>query len=320
MNKEVQGTRRCEVCDPYASYIIGCGWLLREIELAHVTVGDVEVVIKGDRPWVQLRLPVSKGDTHGTGCVRSLPHDGCDKREPGDIPCFACMALEQKARVLEKWSGKFPDMDDDDLPLCPTVEGKVAAKAQMVSAWRLLKPEDLEDPTGHTARRSGAKHFARRGWVWPAIRFHGRWLSTVVLAYLESAIAETGLGAAFEDDDNAIPSLEERIWKIEAALPKFATRKADPAISAELMKQVAENAAAETVAQMEYDTVTFESGKVHRLASGTTARPALAWRTRCGRKLVTEKNFVLNRAHNGCDTTSNRCMRCFKEEGVGGVL
>eukprot|EP00972_Heterocapsa_arctica_P063033 9298949-Heterocapsa_arctica.AAC.1 len=61
----------------------------------------------------------------------------------------------------------------------------------MVSAWGMAAPSAARPPSGHSARRSGAKRYARAGYSLWMIQFLGRWESTVVLDYVEEALAET---------------------------------------------------------------------------------------------------------------------------------
>ena len=51
----------------------------------------------------------------------------------------------------------------------------------------------LEEPSGHTFRRSGAKHLARLGLPLVRIQFYGRWGGPSVLGYVEEAEESPGL-------------------------------------------------------------------------------------------------------------------------------
>ena len=113
----------------------------------------------------------------------------------------------------------------DHLPLFATNKGNFPTKKQMIEGWKQITPVDVDEPTGHTPRRSGAKDYAREGWSWPAIRWLGRWASLVVLEYIEAAIAESGLNETQNSDGLAVPKLLDRIAKLETLLKEFAIRQ-----------------------------------------------------------------------------------------------
>ena len=316
INRDVEGCGANDVLHPWASYVTANAWLLREIELAHVTLGDVSSLKRNGKTWVQLQLPVSKNDSHGTGCARALPHAGCSSGPFSDDPCPACAVLEQELRVLELFGDDLCDDEVNRLPLFPTRGCKVATKFLMTDAWGKLAPPAAPRPTGHTARRSGSKKLARAGWCWPSIRFHGRWQSMVVLDYLESAIAESELGQAFEGGANATTALDARIARLETLLKSFAKVKQNEEISLETLRNVANEAADRVRSEAEFDTVNFSGGRTHRLASYATSKPSVAWRTKCGKSLVWETNFILGRVADPPPNAEDRCRICYKDEFV----
>ena len=186
----------------------------------------------------------------------------------------------------------------------------------MTDAWAKLAPSGAPRPTGHTGRRTGAKRFARKGWCWPAIRFHGRWASTVVLDYLESAIAESNLGQAFEGSANLPTDLDARIARIEKLLRNFATQKKADEVSVETLRIVANETADRVRADAEFCSVSFSGGRTHKLASYTTSKPSAAWRTRCGRNLFLETNFVLGKVADPSPAEGEKCRICYKDDMV----
>ena len=69
--------------------------------------------------------------------------------------------------------------------LFPNTKGEKVKKSAMVSSWqKWLNPV----MTGHSARRSGAMEYARRGMPLTSISFLGRWKSTAVFRYVEEAL------------------------------------------------------------------------------------------------------------------------------------
>ena len=64
-----------DLADPWNSYVVAEGWLLREIETANVALAHASVVTAEDADSelvMQLKLPVSKSDTQGFGVKRRL--------------------------------------------------------------------------------------------------------------------------------------------------------------------------------------------------------------------------------------------------------
>lgn len=75
-------------------------------------------------------------------------------------------------------------------PLFPTYTGAQVSKEQLVRAWQNnLNPR----MSGHSARRSGAMMYTRKGLGIYDISFLGRWKSSAVLGYIEDALEEMPL-------------------------------------------------------------------------------------------------------------------------------
>eukprot|EP00969_Alexandrium_andersonii_P312279 13796925-Alexandrium_andersonii.AAC.1 len=77
--------------------VVGCWWLLREIEASHVLLGDISV----SGPQVTLKLTISKTDPRGRGTSRT--HTCVCGCLPGGTRCLdaalcpACTLLDQRS-------------------------------------------------------------------------------------------------------------------------------------------------------------------------------------------------------------------------------
>lgn len=170
-------------------FIVGCGFMLREAEVAfarrsHVSFDDTQVV-------ATLELPTSKTDATAIGCSRSW---GCIC-EGGAAECCVFHALQEHVRHIDGLFGT-------DLagfagrPLFPNSAGETCSKDSVVKAVEHLALElkqDLVDELGyrrfggHSLRVSGAQWLARVGVPVPLIRSLARWESDTVMRYIREA-------------------------------------------------------------------------------------------------------------------------------------
>jgi len=182
--------------------IIACSWLLREIEAANATVGDIRVE---NGHTVVFLLPASKTDPSAIGVSRSHKC-ACGKRagHGGIIApelCPACAAIEH----CEFVKGKFGDRDD--LPLFPDASGRFVSKAGMTGSI-VEAARELGLPTvghggaelfgGHAWRRGGAQYLARAGVEIWRIQALARHSSSAILGYIENAHIPALAGIAAE--------------------------------------------------------------------------------------------------------------------------
>ena len=282
---------------PRASYITAQRWLLREIELANLDMDDAWIEQSDEkgrqRERAVLSLPVSKTDTHGAGAIRKLAHT-CGPEVGGPMAnteyttCPVCTLKSHVTTVREHfgtdWTG----------PLFPDWAGNRVSKADTVAAWQTLAPSDHDKLGGHSARRSGAKRYARLGWQLSAIQYLGRWASTAVLGYIEDMMAEMTGSGTFEDWQQAVPQLLKRLADAEAFLERCASSIGSTAARAETAVQMAEEKlkSTEDIADSVLPAAVVWTDTPHRLASRSTAHPTAAWKTSCGRRLHTDQNFV----------------------------
>ena len=126
------------------SYAWATHWILRAAEAAMVKAKRVS--LKGKGREVRLFIPKSKTDQQAKGAWRTLQCCGsrqCDVLRPWNLAVRALSCLK-----------------DNESTLFPTCSGTQVCKEQMVRAWQNnLNPR----MSGHSARRSGAMMYTRKG-------------------------------------------------------------------------------------------------------------------------------------------------------------
>lgn len=158
------------------AYAWGVAWMLREIELSKVRWEHV--TWNRAAKTVRLFIPHSKMDQKGLGVARTL--QCC-----GETPCWKGCAWNILQKLLElrgRRAGHPEEM------MFPNLAGNKPSKHEMVSSWRTLVGGNI---AGHSARRSGAMAYVRRGLGIKELAFLGRWRSSVVLTYAEEALETT---------------------------------------------------------------------------------------------------------------------------------
>ena len=175
--------------DPWACWVIAFRFLLRELEVANVKLAHVTFQAP-DR--CMLKLPVSKMDCQGTGAAVTLCCT-CDSA-PWGLACPVHVLRAQVVLRRAQAGTSVGDVAEHDVPLFPTCSGAVPTKAAVVAAWQsLVKPGVSIAVGGHSARRSGAKFYARALWPLLSIQLVGRWAGATVLEYVEEALKERAL-------------------------------------------------------------------------------------------------------------------------------
>lgn len=194
-NKE-DGAPACGV----HAWIVGTLFVLREVELASLTLGDDCVQLHERSQTVTLKLPVSKNDPSGRGAIRSL---GCVCGNGRNVLCAYHTVSDSARRQLS-----FLNMSRDEangyasLPLfgqqtdpkafvdkrfmVREAQRHVQLLAEMFEEFQ-VQPSDV---TGHFMRRSGIKDMARRGCTFTSIQWFARHTSTVTWNYIEEAWGE----------------------------------------------------------------------------------------------------------------------------------
>ena len=155
----------------------GVAWMLREIELSRVRWEHISWDTA--RKTVRLYIPQSKADQQGLGVARTL--QCC-----GELPCWrgCAWALLVKLRQLR---GQLAAGDGKG-GMFLNHKGLTPTKKEMVDSWKELFKVDV---AGHSARRTGAMAYVRRGMTIRDLAYLGRWKSSVVLVYAEEALEST---------------------------------------------------------------------------------------------------------------------------------
>ena len=156
---------------PVMAYLWACVWMLRAAEAVEVLVEHIKFKPKGK--IVQLVIPKSKTDQGGAGTLRTL---SCCGLEVCEVACPFFLATVAMAQGSGRASGD---------PLFPTGRGTKPSKFGLIKAWTLHVAENM---SGHSARRSGAMMYAKRGVPTCEIAFLGRWKSSAVFRYVEEAL------------------------------------------------------------------------------------------------------------------------------------
>ena len=155
------------------AYAWGVTWMLREIELSRVKWGHVSWNV--GRKTVRLFIPRSKGDQMGLGVARTL--QCC-----GEKPCWTGCAWAQ-LQGLRQRRGQVGVHSEE--PMFPNKEGMLPTKTEMVNSWKTVLDPNM---SGHSARRSGAMAYVKKGMDIKDLAYLGRWRSSVVLSYAEEAL------------------------------------------------------------------------------------------------------------------------------------
>jgi hypothetical protein len=306
------------LADPWRSFVIACRFLLREIELANVCLAHVDFSGLPHVPGeliVFLFIPVSKTDVGGTGAKRALR---CSCSLDGwDGKACAAHTLHEQAADIEARAGTLrSEARAHEVPLFPTVAGEVPSKAAVINGWASLVKVGGPRPRGHSARRAGAKRYARANWSASCIQHIGRWAGPTVLGYIEEAYAELPLDAAAacrHGEDAALPALASRVAAVEkvhsvlqvsiAGHLRVAARCAEEVAAQDILGRATENATPKWV-------LPGGSGKIHLMASFSLSTPSWAWRTVCGWRFANAASgFVLLDTLSPSDE-SRLCERC----------
>eukprot|EP00435_Cladocopium_sp_Y103_P033863 s2227_g8.t1 len=176
INQEVwdeKQTHKGNYIRPAWMYAVAVLWMLRACEVTDLRMGDVEVDF--ERKLVALKIRKSKTDQSAKGTTRTL---ACCGRQSCSRECPWSTAVQL---LSERPNGKATDF------LFAT-NGRVRRdRAHTAKCWAKMLDKDL---TGHSARRSGAMYYTRKGLEIQDISFLGRWKSSAVFRYMEEAMQE----------------------------------------------------------------------------------------------------------------------------------
>lgn len=136
------------------SYAWATIWMLRAIEASQLVVEDMQII--QEERVVRLHIKKSKTDQKGSGTWRTL-------RCCGEGACVKDCPFDLAAKAKEDVKGAASRS-----PLFPDCNGQLVSKVHMVTSWASRIDAEM---TGHSARRSGAMAYARRGLPISSIQF-----------------------------------------------------------------------------------------------------------------------------------------------------
>lgn len=251
-------------------------WMLREIELAAFTTEDL--LFDHTSKKVILQWKVSKTDPEGEGRKRVLQclcQGVCDKM----CPYFIAYDLVKK---VEKFNGT-------NTHLCLTGRKREASKHSLVKEWR--KIFGMKTITGHSARRTGALSYIRKGWSIAQVAYLGCWKSNAILGYATEALESmpanlqghevyTNRGEVREN--HAAEDFKE--WKdtLKRELDNF---KKSVKEDSKLLKEAAnfwENLYNTSGGNLPPKLQSLNSKVTHFNQPTPSASPPVTWRTMCG--------------------------------------
>ena len=163
----LQGRQPSDLLHPWACWVVAVHWMAREIEIAALTLGDVHV--DAENGTATITFTASKTDQAAEGVRRQLSCT-CGRPELRG----ACAVHVLVSHVARRRAAVPPDGACLSLPLFPSVAGGFCTRKDVAAGWQSLGRQGADKqalPTGHSARRSRAKLYARAGWSVPAIQF-----------------------------------------------------------------------------------------------------------------------------------------------------
>ena len=179
-----------------AAVIVGCWWLMREIELANMRHEDVSYEKGESCGTATVNLPVSKADVTAKGTRRTL-----------ECACPIALCPVRALRALTEVRGSGPR---DDF-LVTNLRGEPATKQEIVEEVRSVAAYTGSTGliTGHSLRVTGAQRLAAAGVTEAKLILFGRWASKAFLKYVREAIlGKQGGGLAVAVEGVARESLE----------------------------------------------------------------------------------------------------------------
>ena len=266
---------------PGLSYLFACIWMLRSGEVTEVKVNNLK--FDQDRRSVTLALDKSKTDQAGLGVRRTLK---CCGKTPCEAICpwNICHSLVKKQSDQRKLNGC----------LISDHKRQRISRQSLVKAWcERIDPE----MSGHSARRSGAMHYARKGMSISELAFLARRKSAAVFRYVEEALMEIPANESIIRGQNA--SLEN------GGHQKDSVETKPPAIAPAPRRDIPESQAsrdekpdktltttqAEDLEEPERKplwAISFSRGNkmAHRVQKASWGLPLEDWATVCGWKFA----------------------------------
>ena len=314
--------------------VLGSWFLLREVEAAAATVGDLRITLNKGKPKAEWRLPASKTDQRAEGVTRT---HGCSCQGSPRTDCPAHVAWAHASMLIKKFGDRGVDA-----PLFPNVKGEMCQKdavaATLVAAARHLNIP-TETPTGrisgHTLRVTGAQGLAAMGLDLWAVQLLGRWGSAAVKGYVQEAHLAKAEGWAAKakndrDLDTMVGELVDKVekglrgkdlWTMVLAQAKEAVKQAlgERQGQQPVQQEVAEALAVEAVATCSkgspaLDAVMSSGGIAHAVLFGPSDGDLDMMATICGWRFGKAKGAKLLQKADLKVEYKMLCARCFSSE------
>ncbi len=186
--------------------LVGCWWLMREIELAALQKGDITFAAARGCGTSTINLAVSKADPSAKGVHRTL---GCACPSPL-CPVAAARRLVQSGVALA----------NSDY-LVRNLAGLPATKVEVVREIRSLGGVcgGASGLTGHSLRVTGAQRLALAGVTEGRISMFGRWASKAMLLYVREALLGVAGGGLAEQVEQATLTPTEVAKRVRLTSP-----------------------------------------------------------------------------------------------------
>lgn len=315
-------------------WVLATKFLLRETELASLTIDEEGVKIDTMQMTIGLHLSVQKNDPSAKGTWRALACS-CGKTHPSICPYHTGLDL-LKLQLKRVGMRRQSEAQGLGIPLVGQVKTPKAtvAKDKMISQVKKLctlmqssvkeaKEIEIDRVTGHFARRSGAKDLARQGMPLTAIQWMARHSSNVTLQYVEDAWAEAPRAdlrlqdisnlcemanatlARVEEVETAVQDTEE--W-LKSQLEKISPTEWVGPSRAELRREI-------RAAMIPVAIINHQSGKIHTVAAAScTDNDVRRWTTSCGWPWR-ESAIHCTQVFEGdeVEETLERCKKCISE-------
>ena len=264
----------------------GVAWMLREIELSRVKWEHVSWDMV--KRTVRLYIPQSKADQQGLGVARTL--QCC-----GESPCWRGCAWSLLVK-LRQLRGQLA-AGDGNCGMFLNNKGATPTKKEMVDSWKELFKVDV---AGHSARRTGAMAYVRRGMTIRDLAYLGRWKSSVVLVYAEEALESTPANRSLKAPETQRPMVQKETQDAGDRTPARQRAQAEEA-PCPLVRPKANSLWVRS-------TERGGNGPLHLVENADWSIPMFQWTSACGwafAKASTHVAFVTNPGF-----SSTRCRKC----------
>ena len=302
---------------PKETILLGSLWVLREIEIAWTSWGDIVVDVEG--MLIYWTLTACKTDPGAKSCTRKW---GCLCNELGEAVCPYHLMVRYR-KMISEYFGTESNCLADDRPAFPDVTGKVVQKAAMVEALeRTLRTigEATRDQAGrrrfggHSCRVAGSRFWASHGMEVYKLQIFARWGSDVILRYVaDSPLHHVRLPASTYSSSSSSCAVVEQggaIEDVNAKVDKLARFVQDAVVEMQALKADLDRVRSEP----SYDFVRNNATRCWHevLLGGASIQPA-SWKTRCGWRF----GFVDHRRGSAVPPAGVRCDKCFRHERPG---